>query len=182
VCTCACKINHQRIVLQRGHCQIAKICCTCAHMLVMIDQHNLLCMPEPGGCAHIEFGLSCLQVWGCTGAGTGQNIQAKLGEGQFVKRRYYEPCMMHHRAYARCLLQLLIMIMSCFHILEAVILFAVRHMHDICAQVQMTTVCVTGPPKDDVYPLGFPYMNGCCTAVTSLPAQRRIGHRAMRLG
>jgi hypothetical protein len=27
-------------------------------------------------------------------------------------------------------------------------------------------VSVTGPPKDDVYPLGFRYMNGCCTAVT----------------
>jgi hypothetical protein len=27
---------------------------------------------------------------------------------------------------------------------------------------------VTGPPKDDVYPLGFRYMNGCCTAVTFL--------------
>jgi uncharacterized protein YejL (UPF0352 family) len=27
-------------------------------------------------------------------------------------------------------------------------------------------IAVTGPPKDDVYPLGFRYMNGCCTAVT----------------
>jgi hypothetical protein len=31
---------------------------------------------------------------------------------------------------------------------------------------------VTGPPKDDVYSLGFRYMNGCCTAVTSLPAPK----------
>jgi hypothetical protein len=27
-------------------------------------------------------------------------------------------------------------------------------------------LAVTGPPKDNVYPLGFRYMNGCCTAVT----------------
>jgi hypothetical protein len=31
---------------------------------------------------------------------------------------------------------------------------------------------VTGPPKDDVYPLGYRYMNGCCTAITSLPAPK----------
>jgi hypothetical protein len=35
-------------------------------------------------------------------------------------------------------------------------------------QRMVQTHIVTGPPKDDVYPLGFRYMNGCCTAVTHI--------------